>query len=63
MEEKLRFRDAEIYRLREVEHQSKNTSSVSSSRKQSRASSHLDLADLKDMIDEKEHEISVSSDF
>ena len=60
MEEKLRFRDAEIYRLKESTKSIIN--SVGSSRKQSRASSqhHLDLEDLKEMIEEKEHEISVS---
>ena len=61
LEEKLRFRDAEIFRLKE--HSKKQElNSVGSSRKQSRASSHfnLEMEDLKDMVAEKEHEISVS---
>ena len=61
LEEKLKFRDAEIFRLKDLS-KKQELSSVGSSRKQSRASSNynLEMEDLKDMVAEKEHEISVS---
>ena len=65
LEEKLRGREGEIFRLRETTRNlQKDLNSVGSSRRQSRTSSNatatnLDVGELKSLLDDKDRQIAV----